>query len=135
MMDVGDAPHQRIFHRNDAEVAIAGFHRLDGVLEAGLGNCQGMFHGLARRQIGIGPRLTLKGDALGVSNDLNHEAFFRSLLARSRSAGVSTDKGTLSTRVTAMLIFASSALSCSSFSRNSSGDCGRATKRASAARV
>ena len=93
MMDVGDAPHQRIFHRDDAEVAIARFHRLDRVLETGLGDGHRMFHRLARGEIGIGARLALKGNAFGVmtSNDLNHEAFLKMRLARSRSAAVSTD--------------------------------------------
>src|ERR1700747_1782455 len=54
--------------------------------------------------------------------------------ARSSSAAVSTPSGTLSTMVASMRIPASSARSCSSFSRCSSGEGGNATKRASAAR-
>src|ERR1700722_7307409 len=34
MMDVGDAAHQRIFHWDDAEIAITAFYRVDRVLEA-----------------------------------------------------------------------------------------------------
>ena len=58
----------------------------------------------------------------------------RSLRARSRSAGVSTPSGTVSTIRTSIRIPASSARSCSSFSRNSNGDGGNLTNRSSANR-
>src|ERR1019366_8656926 len=131
MMNVGDPAHQRIFHRNDAKIAVAGPHRLDRVLEAGMGNGGGVRDGLARGEIGISTRLALKSDTLGVIDRSGHERMFR---ARSKSAGVSTLSGTLSTRATAMLIFASRARSCSSFSRTSRGEGGRATNRARASR-
>ena len=54
--------------------------------------------------------------------------------AISRSSGVSTPSGTLSTIVTSMRMPASSARSCSSRSRCSSGEGGSATNRSSAAR-
>ena len=54
--------------------------------------------------------------------------------AVSRSAGVSTPRGTVSTMVTSIRIPASSARSCSSFSCFSSGEGGSSTKRCSAAR-
>src|ERR1700722_5556026 len=132
MMDVGNAAHQRIFHRDDAKIAIAVAHRFDRILEAGLGHRQGMLYRLARRQIGIGARLALEGDAFGVLDDIH---VLRSRLARSRSAEVSTESGTLSTRATAMVICASRARNCSSFSRLSRAEGGRATKCVSAARV
>ncbi len=66
MMDVGDAADQRILHRDDApDRQSPDLRRLDGVFEGRLGNRGGMRHRLARRQIGIGARLALKGDALG----------------------------------------------------------------------
>ena len=70
MMDVGDAAHQRILHRNDAEIAAAVPHRLDRILEAGMRNGGGMRDRLARGEIGIGAGLALKGDALGVGRSI-----------------------------------------------------------------
>ena len=97
-MDIGDAADQRIFHRDDDQVSIAGLGRLDGVFECGLGDRARMRHRFARRQIGIGARFALKGDTPGIGNGLDHDSSFR---ARSKSAGVSTDKGASSTRATA----------------------------------
>ncbi len=54
--------------------------------------------------------------------------------AVSRSSGVSTPSGTVSTIVTSMRMPASSARSCSSLSRCSSGEGGSFTNRSSAAR-
>src|SRR5581483_8773583 len=136
MMDIGDAPHQRILHCDDEEIAIAAPHRLDRILEAWLGDGGGVRDRCARREIGVGARLALEGDPPGMKNGPDHDEAFRAknALALARSAGVSTLSGTLSTRATAMLIFASSARSCSSFSRFSKGEGGKATKRDSAAR-
>src|SRR3954464_12202805 len=131
MMDVGDAADQGIFHRNDDQVGVAGFGGFDGFLKGRLGNGLGVRYRFARRQIGISARLALKGDTLGLLNSLHHNKIFR---AFSRSAGVSTERGASSTRATAMLIPASSALSCSSFSRCSRAEGGSATKLSSASR-
>src|SRR5258705_10200558 len=107
MMDVGDAADQRILHRDDHQIGIAGFRRFDSVFKGGLGYGGGVRDRLARRQVGIGARLALKGDPFGLidcfyalTQFLVHDNSFR---AFSRSAGVSTDKGASSTRATAML--------------------------------
>ena len=135
MMDVGDAAHQRILHRNDAEIGVAGFSPPRSRPRRWAWAWLRMRHRLARRQIGIGARLALEGDAFGVVLiDVGHDENLPRNLARSRSAGVSTLSGTLSTRATAMLMPASSARNCSSFSRCSSGEGGSATKRSSASR-
>src|SRR5882672_5261546 len=118
MMDVGDAADQRILHRDDHQIGIAAFRRFDGVFKGWLGDRSSVRNGFAGRQIGIGPGLALEGDAFGVDDGFDHDKIFR---AFSKSAGVSTDKGASSTCATAMLMPASSALSCSSFSRFSSG--------------
>src|SRR5271156_4080068 len=77
MMDVGDAAHQRIFHRDDAEIAIAALHRVDRVLEACPGNRGGMWDRFARREIGVSARLALEGDALGMKDGPDHDEAFR----------------------------------------------------------
>src|SRR4051812_27605008 len=109
MMDGGDAAHQRILHRNDAKIAAARVQRIDRVFEAGMGDGGAVRNGFARRQIGISARLALEGDAFGVIDRFGHEEIFRAKksIALARSAGVSTLSGTLSTRATAILIFAS----------------------------
>src|SRR4029077_4334718 len=106
VVDVGDAPVKGIFDRYDAKICFAAPNRLDRIVEGGLRNGQCMRRRLASREIGIGPRLALEGDALCCRNrgSVCHVArgFARVRLASSRSAGVSTLKGTLSTRATAI---------------------------------
>ncbi len=134
VMDIGDAAVQRILHRNDAEIGIAGAHRFHRVLESGLGDRLHMRQRLARGEIGISARLPLESHAFGAFDQCPAHLCPSNLRAFSRSAGVSTLSGTLSTRATLIVIPASSARNCSSFSRNSSGDGGSATKRARLAR-
>src|SRR5215472_3829928 len=124
MVDVGDAAHQGIFHRDDAEVAAAIPHRFDRILETAVRQGLRMRDGFAGSEIGVGAGRALKSDAFGMGNRSGHMRIFRAknCWALAKSSGVSTQSGTVSTRATAMLIFASSARSCSSFSRRSSGD-------------
>src|SRR5581483_5552723 len=135
MMDVGDAPVQGIFHRDDGKIGFAFAHRFDRVLESGTGNGLRLRQRFARGEIAEGARFTLEGDAFGRCDDPAHAIAAKRARALSRSSGVSTLSGTSATRATAIVMPASSARSCSSFSRFSSGDGGSATKRASALRV
>src|SRR6185312_94248 len=90
---------------------------------------------VAAGRIGIGAGLALEGDEVGlfghVQNLWEEERISR---ARSRSSGVSTPSGTVATTLASMRMPASSARSCSSRSRFSSGEGGSETKRSSAAR-
>ncbi len=63
VMDVGDAAHQRIFHRDDRQIGLALAHRRHGMFEGGLRNRHRMRQRLARREIGVGTGLALEGDA------------------------------------------------------------------------
>src|SRR5579871_1545291 len=138
MMNVRNAPHQGILDRDDAQVRVAGAHGFRGILEGRARHGQRMRQGLARSEMGIGAGLALERDLFGALDGRSaHDFDFlpSNFRAFPRSAGVSTLSGTLSTRATATCMPASSARSCSSFSRNSSGDGGKATKRASALRV
>src|SRR4051794_2551767 len=124
-VDVGDAAGQAVLAGQHGQLGLAAVHRLDGALEGRAGQGLHAGIGVAAGEIGVGARDALEGDAA-------HRA--RTTRARSRSAGVSTPNGAWSTRAQAMRIPASSARSCSSFSRLSSGLSGRLTNRASAAR-
>src|SRR5947207_2427753 len=133
MVDIGNAAMQRILDRNDAQVGLSPLYRIDRVFEGGARHVFKTRQCLARGKVGIGARLALEGNRPGARNHGAHR-LANALRAFSRSAGVSTLSGTASTRATAIVMPASSARSCSSFSRFSSGDGGSATKRVSASR-
>src|SRR5690348_12752525 len=139
MVDIGDATVQRILYWNDAEIRLARANGFDGVIECGLRNRHDGRQRFARREIGIGARLALEGDALCCRDQcgVRHVLLWvsRTRRASARSAGVSTLRGTLSTRATAIRMPASSARSCSSFSLCSRGEGSSRTKRSSAARA
>src|SRR5690242_5664708 len=103
MVDVRDAAHQRILHRNDAEIGFAAAYRFGRILECRARHRDRMRQNLARREMGVGAGLALEGDACGVADGRStHVAVFFPKIARtrSRSATVSTLSGTLSTRAT-----------------------------------
>ena len=130
MMDVGDAAGDRILDRDHAEIGLAGAERGEGVLEgrAGHGSASGI--GLADGEVRIGAGLALEDDFLAsllmaVGTRYCAASQRPSSVPRvSRSSGVSTPSGTLSTIATSMRMPASSARNCSSFSRCSSGEGG-----------
>src|SRR5579864_8964204 len=110
MVDIGDAAHQRIFHRNDAEIRIALAHRFGRVLECRTRHRDRVRQNFARREMGVGAGLALKSDALGVFDGrTTHVDFPKTARAFSRSAAVSTLSGTLSTRATSIVMPASRA--------------------------
>ena len=137
MMDVGDAAGHRILDRDHAEVGLARGDRGQRVLEGRAGQRLGVGIGFGDGDMGIGPRLALECDF----HRFLHgrlvsavQAFASISRAVSRSAGVSTPRGTVSTMPMSIRMPASSARNCSSFSCCSSGEGGSDTKRCSAAR-
>ena len=140
MVDVGDPPRDRIVDGDHGVARLPLVHRGEGVLERVAGQGlelgqplaarqmrEGAWHALERHRL-IGGATARDGGGLGHGRarlDQDVERSPRSRRARSRSAGVSTPKGTVSTNLTPMLMPFSSARSCSSFSRRSSGLCGR----------
>ena len=137
MMDVGDAAGDRILDRDHAEIGFARGDRGQRVLEGRAGQRLGVGIGFDDGDMGIGSRLALECDfqLLGHARLVSAAQVLASMpRAVSRSAGVSTPRGTVSTIVTSIRIPASSARSCSSFSCCSSGEGGSRTKRSSAAR-
>ena len=163
MVDIGHPTRNGILDRNHAEPGFAGSDCGKRVLESRAGHRLVIRKHLASSEMGVRSRLALKDDflagAIGVpvrscspskrylpsqlanqlaksTRQVNVRGAGASKLSRtrSRSSGVSTPSGTLSTMLTSMRIPASSARSCSSFSRCSSGEGGSATKRASASR-
>src|ERR1700730_7856163 len=140
MMDVGDPAGDGILDRNHAEIGLARGDHGKRILEGRAGQRLGLGIGFGDGDMGIGAGLALERDLEG----LGHVAFLprlvaaaqrleRMLRAVSRSAGVSTPRGTVSTMVMSILSPASRARSCSSFSCRSRGEGGRRTKRSSAA--
>ena len=121
VVDVGHPASEAVLARQHGECGRAVMHRLHRRLEAGAG--QRGHPGIrgAARQVGVGAGQALERDGA------RHRFGSSSLRARSRSAGVSTPNGAWSTRAHAIRIPASSARSCSSFSRRSSGLSGSVT--------
>ena len=139
VVNVGNPAGDRVLDRDHPELGLTRGDRGKRILERRARHRLVVGIDFARGEVGIRPRLALKHDLLGCGHDGSgtHAAFASQpsiSRARSKSAGVSTPSGTLSTMVTSMRMPASSARNCSSFSRCSSGDGGRPTKRASAAR-
>ena len=138
MMDVGDAAGHRVLDRDHAEVGFPRGDRGQRVLEGRAGQRLGVGIGFGDGDMGIGPRLALECDFqlfLVMGRLVSAVQAFASISrAVSRSAGVSTPRGTVSTMPMSIRIPASSARNCSSFSCISSGEGGSDTKRSSAAR-
>ena len=128
MMDVRDTAVQRIFYGNDANIGLAAAHRIDGIFKRRLRYGVAVRQRLACGLVAERTQLALERHRLRARNRRTHLCP-NALRAFSRSAGVSTLSGTLSTRATTICMPASSARSCSSFSRFSRGDGGSATKR------
>src|SRR5579859_1188314 len=142
-MDVGDAAGDRVVDRDHGEV---GTRLADGgktVLEGRARQDIGLGIDFSRSDLGVGAELALEGDgsfgrwhrmiwtalrfhfsASGLADRPTIRKRYRvkSSRARARSAGVSTPSGTASTMATSIRMPASSALSCSSLSRISSGE-------------
>ena len=150
VVDVGDAAGDRILDRDHAEIGLADADRREGVLEGRAGHGLVVRIDLARWRGANWPparpgtrsswlcswsfrsrRVPVR--ILGCASQRRRAETMRARRA-SRSSGVSTPSGTLSTMATSMRMPASSARSCSSLSRFSSGEGGSATKRSSAAR-
>ncbi len=131
MVDVGHAPGDGVLHGDHAEIRRAGLHRLEGVFEGGAGQ------GLIVRKMGaasfvaIGAQFSLEGDRSAHGHAVSVRAQAR---ARSKSWAVSTEMGGESITAAQIDRPSSSARSCSSFSRRSSGEGGAALNRSSAAR-
>ena len=137
VMDIGHPPGHRIVDGDHREIGAPVAHGGEGLLEGGAGQRRHAGLGVAAGEIGIGAGRALKGDgAGGIAHGSACRGFlgFSSARARSRSAGVSTPKGAMSTSATSMRMPASSARNCSSFSHCSSLPGGSLTKRSSAAR-
>ena len=136
VMHVGDAAGERILDRDHAEPRAALVHGGKDILESVARQAHHIGAGFMGRDMRIRAGFALEGDGLFRHGAIRHYTDLRESAARafSRSAGVSTPRGTVSTSATSIDMPASSARNCSSFSRFSSGDGGRATKRASASR-
>ena len=135
MMDVGDASGDRIVDGNHREIDLALLHGGKGVLECPRSDGLVARIGFAAGNMRIGAGLALIGD-LGchLSPSNQKRLAFSFWRAASRSAGVSTPKGAVSTSATSMRMPAASARNCSSLSHCSSLPGGKRTKRWSAAR-
>ncbi len=136
-MDVGHAPGDRVLDRDHRQIGFAAFERLEGVLESRAGQRLHLREHVAAGHVGIGAVITLEGDAIGQRGHLVPLQDWRDVrIARafSRSAGVSTPSGIEWTISASIRIPASSARSCSSRSRSSSGDGPSDTNFSSAAR-
>ena len=113
VMDVRHPARQRILDRNHAERRLAAGNRGKGVLERGTGQRLHVRKHLDAGDMRVGTGLALIGDnPVGL---VVHFVPSMMDLARSRSAGVSTPMGTVSTRATSMRMPASSARICSSW--------------------
>src|SRR5262249_40017852 len=129
VVDVRNPSRDGVLHRDQGELAVARLHRLEGLLEGGPGRGLIVREEVPAGLVAVGPRVALEGDLLGGAHGAPAAA-----RAASRSAGVSTEIGALSTTAAQIESPSSSARSCSSFSRRSRGDGGEALKRSSAAR-
>src|SRR5690606_9025546 len=136
IVNVCDPACNGVLDRNHGQVGLAGFDSVEGVLEGGAGQRLDFRKHVAAGGIGIGPRLALEGNSVGLFRHLYISMVQResSLRARSRSCGVSTPSGTDSTISASIRMPASSARNCSRFSRFSSTDGASDTTRASEAR-
>ena len=136
VMNVGDATRERVLDGDHREAGVAFIHGREHVLERVAGQHRHVGKGLAAGDMRVRTGLALKGDDVVGVGGIRHHAGLPDSAARafSRSAGVSTPSGTVSTSATSIVMPASSARNCSSFSRFSSGDGGSATKRDSASR-
>ncbi len=148
MMDVGDAAGVRVFDRDHGAADFARLYGGERVFERRIGNGFEIRKGFGAGQMRIGSGLALVGDPLqrrrvldvGIAFGLGRclrcqvEAGEINCRARSRSAGVSTPSGTVSTIDTSMRHAVFQRAQLSSFSRRSRPESGRATKRSSAAR-
>ena len=131
-VDVGHPAGEGVLAGQHGQRRLAAAHRVHRRLEARAGQGGPAGIGVAAGEVGIGARAGPgRRWCACCSSSLAPARICR---ARSRSAGVSTPNGPCSTRATAIRMPASSARSCSSFSRSSSGLGGSATKRSSAAR-
>ena len=129
VVDVGDPAGDRVLDRDHGEVggprpASGG----EGVLEGGAGHRLEIRDSSRRRRCASWrlARPDRRSNAVLVMPVPLRRSAER---ARSRSSGVSTPSGAASTMATSMRMPASSARSCSSRSRRSSGEGGSATKR------
>ena len=68
VMDVGDAPRDRVLDRDHAEVGLAGCDRRERVLERRAGQGLRLRIDFADREVRIRPRLTLECDFLGIDH-------------------------------------------------------------------
>src|SRR5215813_6874122 len=144
MMDIRDPSGDGIFDRNHAEIDVAGHKRGEAILERRAGHRLVIRIGFATGQVRIGAHLSLKNDLLpghvpprllandppqsvsrcwtscagsSVPRPLRVSQPASILRAFSKSSGVSTPSGTLSTIITSIRMPASNARNCSSFSR------------------
>src|SRR5690606_26040262 len=136
MMNIRHAARERVLDRDHCETRAALVHRREHILERVARQVHHVRECLAAGDMRVRARLALKGEAVFRTGGIRHYTDLRESAARafSRSAGVSTPSGTVSTSATSIVIPASSARSCSSFSRLSSGEGGSETKRARASR-
>src|SRR5690242_15078803 len=131
MMYVGDTAGKRVLDRDHRQIGLAVFHGEEGFLERLARQRLHLREHVAAGHVRIGAEVALEGDLVVF---LHHGPIHQpgtaesSRRAFSRSAGVSTPSGTVSTISTSMRRPASSARNCSSDSRRSRVDGGSETK-------
>src|SRR5229473_240385 len=126
MVNVGDAPGDRVLDRDHREFRLAPRDGGEAVLEGGAGPRFVIGIGLATGDVRVRAGLALEDDRAFLFGHRGFPAAIRRAckIARafSRSAGVSTPSGTASTIAASMRMPASSARNCSSRSRFSIGE-------------
>src|SRR5689334_7211169 len=128
MMDIGNAAGDRILDRDHAKIGFARIYRGQRILESRAGQGFGLRIGLGDGDVGVRPRFALEDNFLQSGHRFRSwraararvvaaAQFLESIRrAVSRSGGVSTPRGTVSTMLMSIRMPASSARNCSSFS-------------------
>src|SRR5208282_418543 len=131
-MNVRDPAGDRVLDRDHPEFGRAVLNCREGVLEGRAGERAQVRIIVEASDVRIGPGFALIGDR----TRLIHAYVLGASMARARSRSpiASTPSGAVSTSAMSMRMPVSSARNCSSFSRRSRGEGGRATNRLSASR-
>ena len=127
-VNIGDATGHRVFNRHHGQLRRTVAQSGKGVIETGARHHRHVGISVDTGNMAIGAQFTLKSDFT------HSDCSFSTASACAKSSGVSTPTGTVSTIAALMVNPASNARNCSSFSRCSSGDGGKATNLSKAAR-
>ena len=131
VVHIGDPAGHRVLDRNHGQPGAAVPDRSQRLLEVATRQGRPIGMDLPAGEIGIGAERALEGNRVEGQFGQSPASILRAV---SRSSGVSTPSGTVSTSAASIRMPASSARSCSSRSRCSSAPGGSATKRSRAAR-